>query len=122
MILADTSIWIDYLRGTRPEMQPLLAAGQVYMHPFIVAEIALGSLRHRERTFLLMEALMQVNLASLTEVRRMIEAHKLYSRGIGLTDAHLLASCLLSPGIKLWTRDENLKKAAILLGVCAEIV
>jgi hypothetical protein len=47
----------------------------------------------------------------------MIEAHGLYSRGIGLTDAHLIASCLLTPGTQLWTRAAALEKVAGAVGV-----
>ncbi len=47
MILADTSIWIDHLRNRNSEMEKLLIAGQIVMHPFIVAEISLGSLHNR---------------------------------------------------------------------------
>jgi predicted nucleic acid-binding protein len=119
VILADTSIWIDLLRGGKPEMQALLQDGQIVMHPFIVAEVALGSLRNRHQTFALMESLWMVRVAHLDEIRKMIEAHSLYSRGLGLTDVHLLASCLITPGVQLWTRDASLEKAAMALGVRA---
>jgi predicted nucleic acid-binding protein len=121
VILADTSIWIDHLRGRKTEMQKLLSVGQIVMHPFIVAEIALGSLKHRHKTFALMESLWQVRLAELSEVRKMIEGHRLYSKGLGLTDAHLIASCLLTPGTQLWTRDSALDKAAKSLGIQANV-
>lgn len=121
MILADTSIWIDHLRGSKSEMQKLLGAGQIVMHPFVVGEIALGSLKHREKTFALMESLWQVKVAQLDEVRHMIEAHSLYSKGLGLTDAHLIASCLLTPGTQLWTRDTALDRSAKSLGIDANL-
>jgi len=54
----------------------------------------------------------------LSEVRQMIEANALYSKGIGLIDAHLVASCLLSPGLRLWTRDARLEAVARALGIC----
>ena len=117
MILADTSIWIDFLRGSKPEMQTLLASGQIAMHPFIVAEMALGSLKNRQSTFALMESLWQVKVARLDEVRHMIEVHNLYSKGLGLTDVHLIASCLITPGTLLWTRDLSLERAALALCV-----
>ena len=59
----------------------------------------------------------QVRVAQLGEVRRMIETHALYSRGIGLTDAHLLASVLITPGTQLWTLDKRLIGVARDLGV-----
>jgi hypothetical protein len=67
-----------------------------------------------------MEALLEVRVAQLNEVRQMIEAHGLYSKGIGLIDAHLIASCLLTPGTKLWTLDRSLEKVASDLEIRAD--
>lgn len=117
MILADMSIWVDHLRGNSPEMVNRLSRGQIAMHPLIVAEIALGSLKSRQQRLGEMDALLEVNVARLDEVRHMIEAHALYSRGIGLTDAHLIASCLLTPGTQLWTRDAALETVAKAVGI-----
>jgi predicted nucleic acid-binding protein len=117
MILADTSIWVDHLRSRNTEMEERLSKGQTLMHPFIVAEIALGSLHNRRKRLAEMESLLEVKVAQLNEVRHMIEAHSLYSQGIGLTDAHLIASCLMTPGTQLWTRDGALVKVAKALGV-----
>ncbi len=117
MILADTSIWVDHLRGNCPEMVDCLNRGQIVMHPFIVAEIALGSLHNRQQRLGEMDALLDVRAAQLHEVRHMVEAHALYSIGIGLTDAHLIASCLMTPGTQLWTRDSAMEKVARALGI-----
>ena len=117
MILADTSVWIDYLRSGNPAMARSLSHGQIVMHPFIVAEIALGSLRNRRQRLDELEALLEVNVAQLSEVRHMVEARALYSMGIGLTDAHLLASCLMTSGTQLWTLDGALKSVAKTLGI-----
>ncbi len=121
MILADTSVWVDHLRRSDQQMANLLLTGQIAMHPLIVAEIALGSLRNRPKILAEMDALRAVRVAGLDEVRHMIEAHSLYSKGIGLTDAHLIVSCLLTPGTQLWTRDSNLKRAAQALNVAANL-
>jgi predicted nucleic acid-binding protein len=121
VILADTRIWIDYFRGPHAKMRRLLEDGQIAMHPFVLAEIALGSLHNRRKTLAEMGALWEVHVARLTEVRRMIESHALYSRGIGLIDAHLIASCLITPGTELWTRDTSLQKVARLLGIHANL-
>jgi hypothetical protein len=61
----------------------------------------------------------QVRVAQLAEVRKMIEAHSLFRRGIGLTDAHLLASALITPATQLWTFDKRLRAVAEELAVCA---
>jgi predicted nucleic acid-binding protein len=121
MILADTSVWVDHLRDGNPEMARCLSLGQITMHPFIVAEIALGSLKNRGQRLADMEALLEVKVAQLSEVRHMIEAHALYSKGIGLTDAHLIASCLLTPGTQLWTRDAAMEKVARALGILVNL-
>jgi len=117
VILAATSVWVDFLRNGNPEMKKSLSRGQIVMHPFIVAEIALGSLRHRRKRLDELEALLEVRVAQLGEVRHMIETRALYSRGIGLTDAHLLASCLMTPGTQLWSLDAAMSKAARALGI-----
>jgi hypothetical protein len=119
MILADTAIWIDHLRRHNTQMHGLLASGQILMHPCIVAELALGSLRDRHRTLAELDAFLEVRVAPLNDVRRMIEIRGLYAKGIGLTDAHLVASCLITPGTKLWTRDTALRSVAKALGIDA---
>jgi predicted nucleic acid-binding protein len=121
VILADTSIWIDHLRKSNVQMANFLSRGKIAMHPCVVAEIALGSLKNRRQKLGAMDSLRKVRVAQMNEVRRMIEAHSLYSKGIGLTDAHLIASCLLTPGTQLWTHDAALQKAAKALGISTDI-
>jgi predicted nucleic acid-binding protein len=117
LILADTSIWIDHLRLGSKEMAKLLNRGQIVIHPFVIAELALGSLRERTKTLALLDLLPQVRVAQLSELRIMIEARRLYSLGIGLTDAHLIASVFLNSSTLFWTRDKQLRKVAEALGV-----
>jgi predicted nucleic acid-binding protein len=121
VILADTSIWIDHFRSGDKELRKRLGEGQIAIHPVIVAELALGSLRDRKRTLALLDLLPQVQVAQLGEVRRMIEARRLYGLGIGLIDAYLIASILLDPSTLLWTRDIALHKAAERLGIHANL-
>ena len=121
MILADTVIWIDYFRGRNPEMRRLMERGQIAIHSHVITELALGSLHDRATTLAQLDKLAGVKIASISELRRMIEAHSLYSRGIGLTDAHLIASCLMTPGTKLWTRDRALTTVAASLGIHANL-
>jgi predicted nucleic acid-binding protein len=121
MILADTSIWIDHLRARDPEILRQLEAKNIVTHPHIIAELALGSLRDRAETLEVLDSLPQIRVAEIGEVREMIEIRSLYSQGIGLTDAHLLASCLLDPSAHLWTGDKRLAKAAESLGIPAKL-
>jgi predicted nucleic acid-binding protein len=122
LILADTSIWIDHLRCGNKQLRTLLDQGQIVIHPFIIAEIALGSLRERAKTLVLLDLLPQVRVARLSEVRLLIEARRLYSLGVGLIDAHLIASAFINSPTLLWTRDKRLRKAAEGLGIHASLV
>ena len=87
------------------------------MHPFVTAELALGSLRQRNNALALFDLLPQVRVVQNSEVRHLIETRRLYAQGLGLVDAHLIASVLVSSGTLLWTRDKPLRKAAAALGI-----
>ena len=121
MILADTSIWVAHFRSGDAEMRMQLNHRNIAIHPLIVAELALGSLGNREKTLAMLERIPQVKVAQLREVRRMIELHALFSRGIGLTDAHLVASALITPSTQLRTRDKRLLLVAQMLGVDSDL-
>jgi len=121
LILADTSVWIDHLRSGNKEMRRHLDQGQIVIHPFIIAELALGSLNERAKTLALLDLLPQVRVARLSELRLMIEARCLYNVGIGLTDAHLIASIFVDAPTLLWTKDKRLRKVAEHLGVHASL-
>ena len=100
-------------------MRQHLNHGQIAVHPLIVAELALGNLRDRTKTLALLDLLPQVRVAQLNEVRALVEARRLYGLGIGLIDAHLIASILISSPTLLWTRDKQLRKVAEGLGIHA---
>lgn len=117
MILADTSIWIDHFRMPDPFFRHLLDEAKVAMHPVIIGEMSLGSLRNRRQVLQEMNDLPQAVVAEDQEVRHLIEAHLLYGTGIGYSDAHLLASALLTPALKFWTKDKRLRAQAEKLGV-----
>ena len=123
MILADTSIWIEFFRRGRfkAELENLIVNDQLCIHPYIVAELACGFLPDRKNTLHYLDSLHQICLIRLADVRLMIEARGLASKGIGLTDAHLIASCLAVSGTHLWTIDGALGRVADLLGIRATI-
>jgi len=112
LILADTSVWIDHFRSGNKDLQKALNQGQVVIHSWIIAELALGSLRERAKTLALLDLLPQLRVAQLSELRLMIEARRLFSLGLGLTDVQLIASVLLNPPTLLWTRDQRLRRVA----------
>ena len=117
MILVDTSVWIDHLRGGDAELVGLLQTMQVLVHPFVVGEMACGNLRNRAEVLKLMGDLPGTAAASDPEVLFFIDQHRLMGRGIGYVDAHLLAAVLLTPPTRLWTRDKRLAAIADELGL-----
>lgn len=121
MILADTSVWIDHFRFGNKDLQQALRQGRVVIHPWIVAELALGSLRDRTTTLGMLDLLPQVRVAQIAELRHLIEARRLYSLGLGLTDVHLISSVFLSPPTLLWTKDKRLRKAAETMQIHANL-
>jgi len=112
MILADSSVWIDHLRRGDPKLITHLQADQVCIHPHIIGELALGSLRERKKILGLLNNLPKATVATDAEVMTLIENRQLFSRGIGFVDCHLIASTLLSNGVQFWTRDKRLAAIA----------
>lgn len=88
------------------------------MHPFVLGEIACGSLAKRALILELLHDLPMAPAAEPREVLAFIEQERLYGKGIGYVDVHLLAAVALTPDAKLWTSDKRLHAAAIELG-CA---
>ena len=117
MILVDTSIWIDHLRTGNPKLAALLQNGQVLAHPFVLGELALGNLSRRNEILGLLGNLPQITTATDPEVLVLIENHRLFGRGIGFIDAHLLAATFLTPGTGLWTRGRRLAAVSLGLGL-----
>lgn len=117
MILVDTSIWVEHLRGSNEKLSRLLAAGRVLGHPFVTGEIALGNLRQRDVILPALQELPQAIVASDYEVLRFINREALFGRGIGYVDAHLIAAVRLTPDAALWTRDMRLHAVATQLAL-----
>ena len=118
MILVDTSVWVDHLRVGDPHLVSLLDEGNVVIHPFVIGEIALGTLAGRNAVLALLQDLPSAPVADSMEVLLFIERNAIAGRGIGYVDLHLLASASLSADITLWTRDRRLGNLAETLG-CA---
>lgn len=117
MILVDTSVWIDHLRNTEPKLQKLLLNDAVVTHPLVRLELALGSIANREVVLADLARLPQAPIAKTEELFGLVELRKLYRRGIGITDLHLVASALFDRSISIWTRDRRLGDIADELGL-----
>jgi predicted nucleic acid-binding protein len=121
MILADTSVWVDHFRKRDAALYQQLQRNNISIHPFIVTELVLGNVPDRRNTIASLDRLPVVKVAQLNEVRRLIEAHSLFHRGIGFVDAHLIASTLITAHVVLWSRDKHLRDVAETLGLNANI-
>jgi predicted nucleic acid-binding protein len=117
VILVDTSVWIDHLRKSDAKLKKLLENEEVVTHPLVRLELALGSIANREKVLADLALLPQVPIAQVDELFNLVELQKLYRRGIGVTDLHLVASALLDKSISIWTRDQRLGDIADELGL-----
>ena len=115
-MIVDTSVWIDHFRMRNDALVAALDAQQVEMHPFVVGELALGTIPRRRQALRWLDALPLVAVAADSEVRSLVERRRLAGRGIGWVDAHLLASALISHS-DLWTEDRRLGEVAAEIGV-----
>jgi predicted nucleic acid-binding protein len=112
VILADTSVWVNFFRYGDEAFAALLEAGDVSTHPFIIGELALGFLDDRRNILNELEQLPRVLVAQPSEILVFIEQHKLMGCGVGYVDIHLLASNSLSAPSQLLTRDKKLAAVA----------
>jgi predicted nucleic acid-binding protein len=121
VILVDSSVWVDHLRAGDVALERLLVNGGVLAHPFVIGELALGNLRQRDLVLDALGQLPRAVVASDEEVLRFISGLRLFGRGIGYVDAHLLAAARLTPDARLWTRDRRLRTVAADLGLAAAL-
>ena len=112
MILVDTSVWIDHLRHTEPELARNLNTGNVLMHSMVIGEVACGNLPNRTGTLQRLNGLPGIDELDNDEVLLLIQERELMGRGIGLVDVHLVGSVLNHTDAVLWTRDKRLRRVA----------
>lgn len=115
-MLVDTSVWINHFRRSSDDLETFLEEGRVSIHPFVIGELACGSLRRRRDVIELLERLPRAPVATDREVMKFIELAGLHGSGLGWVDVHLLASARLA-NESLWSADRRLRQAAIRLGL-----
>ncbi len=118
MILVDTSVWVDHLRRGNARLVELLNEDQVAIHPFVIGELSLGSMKNKAEIRSLLSELPTVPMSEHDEVLAAVKTHRLAGTGIGWVDAHLIASALLGHA-KLMTSDKALQRAGKTIGVIA---
>jgi len=120
VILVDTSVWIEHLRSGNATLASELGAGRVLAHPFVMGELACGTLRNRREVLDLLDRLPSVPTATHAEALDFLERRALMGRGLGFIDLHLLASAALAAPARLWTRDRRLAAVALDLDLAWE--
>ena len=116
MTLVDTSVWIDHFAHGDARLADLLTSRWAALHPFVIGELAAGSIKNRATTLSDLALLPQAPLANEGEVHYLLQSHHLWSTGLGWVDLHLLTATVLK-GWTLLTSDRALKAAAQKLGV-----
>lgn len=111
MILVDTSVWVEHLRKGHPELAELLFEGRVLCHPFVIGELACGTMTRRDEILSLLGALPKAKVAEHEEALELVSEHGLFGKGLGWVDVHILASASLSE-CPLFTQDKALHSAA----------
>ncbi|HEX7261627.1 MAG TPA: type II toxin-antitoxin system VapC family toxin [Luteolibacter sp.] len=115
-VLVDTGIWIKHFRQRNPLIVNMLEDGEVWCHPIVVGELSMGSLKNRPQTIFDLSKLNRPPIATFAETRQMVEARRLWGRGVQWNDARILASAILGQ-VPLWTADIRLGEIARELGV-----
>jgi predicted nucleic acid-binding protein len=115
-VLADTSVWVDHFRRSDSRLQGLLSDDKILIHPAVIGELACGNLTRRDNVLSDLQQLPAAAIAGREDAMFVIESRKLWGKGIGWTDAQLVASALLS-GCELWTHDKQLQKIAAALSI-----
>jgi predicted nucleic acid-binding protein len=114
VILADTSVWIDFLRQSDPSINDRmllhLEEGDLIAVSAVFGELLQGVRNAYEYKTIIefWQDIPKVDEADLfIEAGKLSAKHKLFSFGIGLIDSYILSAVLIN-GHELWTLDKNL--------------
>lgn len=119
MILADTSVWVEHLNRDREFLEHLIAADEVLIHPFVIGELACGSLADRGKVMKDLHDLPHSTVVGEPDALSFLERHRLMNTGLNYIDVHLLAAAAAAE-MPLWTFDRQLRAAALALDLAAD--
>jgi hypothetical protein len=109
-VLVDTSVWIRFLANRRPYaagLDDLLGRDEVVGHELVYGELLIGDLGGRTRLLEDYARMQQARLVPHGEVVEFVRSRRLYGRGVGWVDIHLLASATVER-LLVWTADAPL--------------
>jgi predicted nucleic acid-binding protein len=119
MVLADTSVWIRFLGNRQPyakELDRLLGLDEVVGHAMVFGELLVGDIGGRSRLLAAYAQMHQADTVAHSEVVAFVRSRRLFGRGLGWIDVHLLASAILKRH-QVWTADIRFAAVASELGV-----
>jgi predicted nucleic acid-binding protein len=117
VIIVDTSVWVEHIRGGKTQLGQLLDSARVLLHPFVFGELLLHGLPRRGPLSASLSELEAPPVATAEEAAAFIIWAKLAGMGVGYVDTHLLVSARMIRAGKLLTRDKKLHAQAERLGV-----
>ena len=113
MIIPDTSIWIEFLKGNKfffPRLKELLEKNKVLAIECIFGELLQGTRSKREQRIVetYWKNLPQCSYGDVwIEAGKLSSDNRLYSKGIGIIDCVIILSGRKS-GAKIWSLDKKL--------------
>ena len=115
MIIADTSVWIEFLKGNEPvfrRMQTLLENREITALEPVFGELLQGAKNKRERQVITdyWKNTPRIDESELWIVAGLYAGEKkLFAKGVGLIDAYIVIASLKT-NAQVWTLDEKLSK------------
>lgn len=117
MIIADTSIWIEYFRQSNPDtnkkFSEFLESASIVALSAVFGELLQGVRNEREEKVILehWKLLPKLNEEDLfIEAGRISNQFNLFNKGVGLIDCYLLAASRINR-FEIWTLDKKLLDA-----------
>lgn len=113
----DTSAWIGHQRVADARIDEILRRGGAVSHSAVVGELSLGCGSAARVVAEAVSRLARVDEPDAEAVRAFAASHDVACKGIGWTDACLLAATALSGKVRLLTIDRALAREAARLGL-----
>ncbi len=113
-VLVDTSVWIRFLSNREPfasALDELLSRDEVVGHELVFGELLIGDRGGRGRFLADYQRMDQASVVPHPEVVAFVRARRLYGRGVGWIDTHLLASAIVGR-FAIWTADQRFSALA----------
>jgi hypothetical protein len=112
---------VNHFRFGDPTLARLLIDAKAGLHPFVLGELAAGSLKNRSSTLGYFASLPQSRLFAEADVHGVMESRTLWGTGLGWVDLHILTSATMS-GWMLYTADRAMIQAAHRLGIASPAI